>query len=147
MDDVFDFLQDEKRKKEGREEGRERGREWGVRIEATRGIDQAKQCAHSFHLSLTPPPLSPPFPSGLNAAQTGSAFAAAYQAGAPKSSYHDYVLEDILNVVAQLPEIAATIYRNVYFDGVVEKDTSLDYSGNFCRMLGYNDPSFDEVRD
>ncbi|GMI49298.1 hypothetical protein TrCOL_g5199 [Triparma columacea] len=85
------------------------------------------------------------FTIGLNAAQTGSAFAAAYQAGAPKSSYHDYVLEDILNVVAQLPEIAATIYRNVYFDGVVEKDTSLDYSGNFCRMLGYNDPSFDEL--
>ena len=65
--------------------------------------------------------------------------------GAPKTEYADYVLEDVLNVVAQLPEIAATIYRNVYFDGVVSKDTSLDYSGNFCRMLGYNDPGFDEL--
>lgn len=62
------------------------------------------------------------FTIGLNAAQTGSAFAAAYQAGAPKSEYHEHVLEDVLNVVAQLPEIAATIYRNVYFDGVVSKD-------------------------
>jgi len=85
------------------------------------------------------------FTIGLNAAQTGSAFAAAYQAGAPKSEYHEHVLEDVLNVVAQLPEIAATIYRNVYFDGVVSKDESLDYSGNFCRMLGYDDKGFDEL--
>jgi citrate synthase len=85
------------------------------------------------------------FTIGLNACQTDSAFAKAYQEGAPKADYHKYVLEDVLNVVAQLPEIAATIYRNVYFDGVVTKDTSLDYSANFCRMLGYDDPSFDEL--
>lgn len=65
--------------------------------------------------------------------------------GAPKNEYHKYALEDILNVFAILPEIAATIYRNVYFDGVVKKDQSLDYSGNFCRMLGYDDPGFDEL--
>ena len=82
---------------------------------------------------------------GLSAAQTSSQFAKAYQDGVPKTDYHGYVLEDILNVVAQLPEIAAQIYRNVYFDGQVAKDTSLDYSGNFCRMLGYNDPGFDEL--
>lgn len=82
---------------------------------------------------------------GLNAAQTSSAFAKAYQSGVPKTEYADHVLEDVLNVVSQLPEIAATIYRNVYFDGRVVKDTSLDYSGNFCRMLGYDDPSFDEL--
>ena len=63
----------------------------------------------------------------------------------PKNEYHKYALEDILNVFAILPEIAATIYRNVYFDGVVNKDQSLDYSGNFCRMLGYDNPSFDEL--
>jgi citrate synthase len=82
---------------------------------------------------------------GLNACQTESKFAKAYADGVPKTEYHNYVLEDILSVVAQLPEIAATIYRNVYFDGVVTKDTSLDYSGNFCKMLGYDDPSFHEL--
>jgi citrate synthase len=82
---------------------------------------------------------------GLNACQTQSEFAKAYANGVPKTDYHKYALEDILNVVAQLPEIAATIYRNVYFDGVVNKDDSLDYSGNFCRMLGYDNPSFDEL--
>jgi len=82
---------------------------------------------------------------GLNACQTESKFAKAYANGAPKTDYHIHALEDILGVIAVLPEIAAMIYRNVYFDGVVTKDTSLDYSGNFCRMLGYDDPSFDEL--
>lgn len=85
------------------------------------------------------------FTIGLNACQTASKFAAAYEKGVPKNELHLYVLEDVLDVVAKLPEIAATIYRNVYFDGVVQKDLSLDYAGNFCRMLGYDNPGFDEL--
>ena len=85
------------------------------------------------------------FTIGLNAAQVDSKFAKAYADGGHKSEYHKFVLEEILDVFAKLPEIAATIYRNVYFDGVVNKDMSLDYSGNFCRMLRYDDPSFDEL--
>lgn len=82
---------------------------------------------------------------GLNACQTDSKFAKAYASGVPKTEYHHHVLEDVLSVIAQLPEIAATIYRNVYFDGIVTKDDSLDYSANFCRMLGFDNPSFDEL--
>ena len=85
------------------------------------------------------------FTIGLSAAQTDSKFAHAYEEGAPKNQYHVHALEDILNVIARVPEIAATIYRNVYFDGVVKKDLSLDFSGNFCRMLGYDNPGFDEL--
>jgi citrate synthase len=86
------------------------------------------------------------FTIGLNACQTESVFAKAYANGAPKSEYHLHTLEDILSCVAKLPEIAAIIYRNVYHDGVVAPhDTSLDYAGNFCRMLGYNIPAFDEL--
>lgn len=85
------------------------------------------------------------FTIGLNACQTESKFAKAYADGVPKTDYHQYALDDILDVVAKMPEIAATIYRNVYFDGVVKKDESLDYSANFCRMLGYDDPGFDEL--
>jgi len=86
------------------------------------------------------------FSIGLSACQTESKFAKAYADGAPKTDYHEHALEDILTVFAVLPEIAATIYRNVYFDGVVTKDTSSDYSGNFCSMLGYgNDESFKEL--
>jgi citrate synthase len=34
---------------------------------------------------------------------------------------------------------------NIYFDGVIQKDESLDYAGNFCRMLGYNEYGLDEL--
>lgn len=85
------------------------------------------------------------FTIGVNACQTESKFAKAYSTGVHKSEYHLHAYEDVLDVIAKLPEIAATIYRNVYFDGVVNKDTSLDYSGNFCRMLGYDNPGFDEL--
>lgn len=86
------------------------------------------------------------FTIGLNACQYDSQFAKAYASGVPKTDYHKYALEDILDVFAKIPEIAATIYRNVYHDGVVGKyDDTLDYSANFCRMLGYNNPSFDEL--
>lgn len=86
------------------------------------------------------------FTIGLNACQGDSKFAKAYLDGAPKTDYHKHALEDILGVVARLPEIAAVIYRNVYFDGVVEKDLSLDYSGNFSTMLGYKDnEAFNEL--
>lgn len=82
---------------------------------------------------------------GVTACQTGSKFSAAYSAGAHKSTYWEHTYEDVLDVIAKLPEIAAIIYRTKYFDGVVTKDQSLDYSGNFCRMLGYNDSGFDEL--
>jgi len=86
------------------------------------------------------------FTIGLNACQGDSKFAKAYLDGAPKTDYHKHALEDVLGVVARLPEIAAVIYRNVYFDGVVEKDLSLDYSGNFSTMLGYKgNEAFNEL--
>jgi len=85
------------------------------------------------------------FNLGLTACQTESHFAKAYAEGVPKTDYYKYALEDILNVVAKMPEIAATVYRNTYHDGIVKKDDSLDYAGNFCRMLGYDQHGFDEL--
>lgn len=85
------------------------------------------------------------FTIGLNAAQIDSKFAKAYSDGVHKYEYHKYAMDDILDVFAKIPEIAATIYCNVCFDGVVSKDDSLDCSGNFCRMLGHGDPSFDKL--
>jgi len=82
---------------------------------------------------------------GLMACQTESKFAQAYKDGVHKATLWEYAYEDILDVMAKLPEIAAIIYRRKYFDGVINKDHSLDYSGNFCRMLGYTDPDFDEL--
>mmetsp|Transcript_11115 Transcript_11115/g.17839 ORF Transcript_11115/g.17839 Transcript_11115/m.17839 type:complete len:475 (-) Transcript_11115:273-1697(-) len=86
------------------------------------------------------------FSCAVNAMQTDSEFAKAYAGGLHKSKYWEPVYEDILNLIARLPEVAALIYRCSFYDGVVGKtDPSLDYSANFCRMLGYDNPSIDEL--
>jgi citrate synthase len=82
---------------------------------------------------------------GLMACQSESKFAKAYAAGVNKKTYWEHTYEDVLDVMAKMPEIAAIIYRCKYFDGKVEKDTTLDYSANFCRMLGVKDAGFDEL--
>ena len=83
----------------------------------------------------------------LLACQTDSKFAAAYGKGVNKSKYWESTLDDILDVMAKLPEIAALIYRCSFKDGKLVKDTTgtLDYSANFNRMLGYDSPAFDEL--
>eukprot|EP01038_Epipyxis_sp_PR26KG_P010599 gene10599-14239_t len=84
---------------------------------------------------------------GLLACQTQSKFAAAYSKGVNKTKYWESTLEDVLDVIAKLPEIAALIYRCSFKDGKLVKDTSgtLDYSASFNRMLGYDSPAFDEL--
>ena len=48
------------------------------------------------------------------------------------------MLEDVLNLLARLPRVAALIYKNKYFDGKVPADDkSLDYSANFNRSLPF----------
>merc|ERR1719389_733413 len=85
------------------------------------------------------------FSMGLMACQTESKFAKAYADGVHKSKYWEYAYEDIIDLFAKIPEIAAIVYRHTYFDGVVAKDTSLDWSGNFCSMLGMSDKGFHEL--
>lgn len=86
------------------------------------------------------------FSLALTACQTDSKFAAAYASGVNKKVYWEHTLEDVLDVIAKIPEIAALIYRCTFADGKLGKtDPSLDYSANFCRMLGMDNPAFDEL--
>ena len=82
---------------------------------------------------------------GVMACQTDSKFAKAYKEHAHKSTYWEHTYEDMLDLFAKLPKLAALVYRCTYHDGVVQGDKSLDYSADFCRMLGYDDPKFDEL--
>jgi citrate synthase len=42
--------------------------------------------------------------------------------------------------------VCALIFRCTYYDGkVAPYDATTDYSGNFCQMLGFNDPGFHEL--
>ncbi|KAI8846605.1 citrate synthase [Chytridium lagenaria] len=86
------------------------------------------------------------FSLAVTALQHESSFAKAYQDGVPKSQYWDYVFEDANDLIAKLPLVAARIYRNVFKDGKVGQiDPKLDYSANFSKLLGYNDPTFIEL--
>lgn len=52
-----------------------------------------------------------------------------------------------MDLIAKLPVIAGTIYRNTYKDGkgIGAIDTSQDWSYNFCQMLGFDNPEFTEL--
>lgn len=78
---------------------------------------------------------------GLLALQSESKFRAAYSSGSlNKTNYWTYVLDDALSLIAQIPQIAARIYRRTFHDGkMIESDPSLDWAGNYAHLLGVND--------
>jgi len=86
------------------------------------------------------------FVGAITAIQTESKFATAYQKGIPKAKYWEHVLEDTLDIVANVPELAAQIYRNTYKDGVLPaRDPQLDLGANFARQLGNNNKEFADL--
>jgi citrate synthase len=80
---------------------------------------------------------------GILAMQTESCFAAAYRKGISKKDYWDPMYEDVMNLIARLPRVAAYIYRKLYKNGVhIEPDPKLDWAANFAHMLGFDDYDF-----
>lgn len=87
------------------------------------------------------------FSAALTILSTDSIFKKEYEAGIHKSKYWDAAYEDIMNLIARLPVLCAMIYRNLYKDGKLgaSVDPGGDWSGNFAKMLGYDDPQFAEL--
>eukprot|EP00948_MAST-09A_sp_MAST-9A-sp1_P001880 g1880.t1 len=86
------------------------------------------------------------FSSAVLALQTESVFAQDYTNGVSKTDYWKGTYEDSMNLIARLPEVAALIYRCTFKDSILgASDHSLDYSGNFARMMGFDNHSFDEL--
>lgn len=79
--------------------------------------------------------------------QTESKFAKAYQDGVHKSKYWEATYEDVMDLIARLPQAASLIYRNTFHHGKpgAKYNNTLDYSANFARMLGFNNAKFDEA--
>lgn len=52
-----------------------------------------------------------------------------------------------MDLIAKLPVIAATIYRNTYKGGkgIGSIDSNLDWSANYTKMLGFEDKAFTEL--
>ncbi|GAB6030468.1 hypothetical protein CHUAL_007334 [Chamberlinius hualienensis] len=87
------------------------------------------------------------FSAAVTALNSESKFAKAYAEGVNKVKYWEYVYDDAMDLIAKLPTVAATIYRNVYRDGtsIGAIDANADWSANFVKMLGYNNPEFTEL--
>ena len=82
--------------------------------------------------------------AGICALQSGSKFAAAYQAGVAKSKYWEAAYEDSMDLIAKLPVLAAAIYRRTFRAGappIPPAPPGLDWAANFAHMLGFGGPS------
>ncbi|OPX18333.1 type I citrate synthase [candidate division WOR-3 bacterium 4484_100] len=82
------------------------------------------------------------FSLGILAMEGESVFRKRYTEGIKKEEYWEPILEDCLNLLAKLPNLAAGIYRMRFNKGPrIEPDPKLDWAGNFAHMLGIDDPS------
>lgn len=83
---------------------------------------------------------------GVMSLQQDSKFAASYRDGIHKSKYWEPCLEDSLNLIAKLPELAAMIYRHTYHsDHFIRPDPTLDMGANYGHMMGFQDSQFAEL--
>lgn len=80
---------------------------------------------------------------GIASMQSDSVFAKAYAEGMNKKDYWDATYEDAMNLCARLPELAALIYRRIWFKGdKIDANKELDWAGNFAHMLGNDQKDF-----
>jgi len=78
--------------------------------------------------------------------QRDSKFAHRYRAGMPKGDYWDPMYEDVMDLLAKLPEIGARIYRRSYKGGhYIAADPKLDWAANTAHMLGIDKSEFYEL--
>ena len=87
------------------------------------------------------------FSAAIVSLQRESKFAKAYASGVGKMEYWESTLEDVLDILAQLPTIGAYIYRMKYKgDTHIEPNYDLDMGGNFAHMMGIDAPYDDVAR-
>lgn len=80
------------------------------------------------------------FDTAILVMQRESKFAKAYAEGVKKPEYWIYTLEDLLDIVAKLPAIAAGVYRMRFNKGPrIDNNPDLDWSGDYVHMMGLGD--------
>jgi citrate synthase len=83
------------------------------------------------------------FSLAILALQKDSEFAARYRAGMNKKDYWDPMFEDVMNIIAKLPEIAARIYmRSDRGAKYIAPDPKLDWAANLAHQIGNDKPDF-----
>ncbi len=108
--------------------------------------ERAEVPAHVFAaidaLPITTHPMTQ-FSIGIMAMQTDSVFAKAYRDGINKKDYWDPTYEDVCNLLARLPRVAAYIYRRTYKNNEhIAPKPELDWAANFAHMLGFDQVEF-----
>lgn len=79
------------------------------------------------------------FSAAILAMATESIFQKAYRAGVNKKYYWDSTYEDVMNLIARLPHIAAYIYRrNFHNEEYIDPNPRLDWAGNLAHMMGFD---------
>ncbi len=86
------------------------------------------------------------FSAAVLALQKESVFVERYNEGMSKMDYWEPTLEDALNLLAKLPEIAAHIYRMKYKGSIIPPNPDLDFGANFAHMMGIGAPYDDLSR-
>jgi citrate synthase len=75
--------------------------------------------------------------------QKDSLFFKEYSKGLSKNDYWDYTYEDVMNIIAVLPEVCALIYTNKYKVKPLDVyNESSDLIGRFCQLMGFDDENF-----
>lgn len=130
---LFNELPDEAAVQAVREEWRKRA---GLPAHVKAVIDALPGDAHPMTQFVT----------GIMALRTESQFQKDYRAGINKKDYWQPTYEDTMNLIANLPHLAAYIYRRSYFDGDhIAPEPDLDWAGNFAHMLGFGNEEFKEL--
>jgi citrate synthase len=79
------------------------------------------------------------FSVGILAMASDSKFLAALVNGAGKQEYWDSTYEDVMDLIARIPRIAAYIYRRVFHDNKhIDPNPSLDWAANLAHMMGFD---------
>ena len=87
------------------------------------------------------------FSAAITSMQRESIFVKRYNEGMSKMIYWEPMLEDVMNLMAKLPTIAAYIYRMKYKGDVhIPENPDLDLGGNFAHMMGFPKPYDDVAR-
>jgi citrate synthase len=87
------------------------------------------------------------FSAAIVAMQKESVYVQKYNEGISKMDYWEPTMEDALNLLAKLTQIAAFIFRWKYRDeDIIAPDPNLDFGGNFAHMMGIDKPYDDVAR-
>jgi citrate synthase len=82
------------------------------------------------------------FDTAILVMERESVFRRRYAEGMHKDEYWEAALEDSLDLIAELPAVAAGIYRMHFGKGApIASDPKLDWGGDFAHMLGLPDPT------